>query len=79
MSFQGLEAGAPQLGDDRPRLVLVVVIAERWRRLLPSVQQGFSEGFLEALEHSGKRADAIARARIAEESWGKQRPALTRG
>jgi ribonuclease HI len=33
--------------------------------------------------HSGhpenERADAIARARIAEESWGKQRPALTRG
>ena len=26
-----------------------------------------------------ERADAIARARIAEESWGKQRPALTRG
>jgi diguanylate cyclase (GGDEF)-like protein len=30
-----------------------IVIGERWRSLLPSVQQGFSEGFLEALESSG--------------------------
>jgi ribonuclease HI len=33
--------------------------------------------------HSGhpenERADAIARARIAEESWGKRPSALTRG
>ena len=30
-----------------------IVISERWRSLLPSVQQGFSEGFLEGLEKSG--------------------------
>ena len=29
------------------------VITERWRGLLPSVQQGFPAGFLEALEKSG--------------------------
>ena len=30
-----------------------IVISERWRGLLPSVQQGFSESFLSALERSG--------------------------
>jgi len=30
-----------------------IVISERWRGLLPSVQQGFSEGFLSSLERSG--------------------------
>ncbi|MFZ0734621.1 MAG: diguanylate cyclase [Candidatus Sulfotelmatobacter sp.] len=30
-----------------------IVISERWRGLLPSVQQGFSEEFLAALERSG--------------------------
>jgi diguanylate cyclase (GGDEF)-like protein len=30
-----------------------IVINERWRSLLPSVQQGFSPGFLDALERSG--------------------------
>jgi diguanylate cyclase (GGDEF)-like protein len=30
-----------------------IVITERWRSLLPSVQQGFSPGFLEAMEKSG--------------------------
>ena len=30
-----------------------IVIGERWRSLLPSVQQGFSESFLEQLESSG--------------------------
>jgi diguanylate cyclase (GGDEF)-like protein len=30
-----------------------IVIAERWRGLLPSVQQGFAEGFVDSLETSG--------------------------
>src|SRR5579872_4782304 len=30
-----------------------IVISERWRSLLPSVQQGFPHGFLDALERSG--------------------------
>ena len=30
-----------------------IVITERWRGLLPSVQQGFPAGFLEAMEKSG--------------------------
>jgi diguanylate cyclase (GGDEF)-like protein len=30
-----------------------IVITERWRSLLPSVQQGFSEGLVDALERSG--------------------------
>ncbi|HEY1676657.1 MAG TPA: diguanylate cyclase [Candidatus Sulfotelmatobacter sp.] len=30
-----------------------IVIGERWRSLLPSVQQGFPHGFLDALERSG--------------------------
>jgi diguanylate cyclase (GGDEF)-like protein len=30
-----------------------ILISERWRGLLPSVQQGFAGGFLEALESSG--------------------------
>jgi diguanylate cyclase (GGDEF)-like protein len=36
-----------------------IVISERWRSLLPSVHQGFPEGFLEALERS-KAGDYIS-------------------
>ncbi|HZQ95225.1 MAG TPA: diguanylate cyclase [Candidatus Sulfotelmatobacter sp.] len=68
LSTLGVDPGSLLFADDlvpnmeaaleRLRMALhmdcaAIVIGERWRSLLPSVQQGFSEGFLEALESSG--------------------------
>ncbi len=48
-----MQAALERLRTALPMNCAAIVIAERWRRLLPSVQQGFSEGFLESLERSG--------------------------
>lgn len=48
-----MQAALERLRGALPMDCAAIVISERWRRLLPSVQQGFSEGFLESLEHSG--------------------------
>ena len=48
-----MQAALERLRTALPMDCAAIVIAERWRRLLPSVQQGFSEGFLGLLEHSG--------------------------
>ena len=46
-------AALDRLRSALPIHCAAIVINERWRSLLPSVQQGFSESFLEALEKSG--------------------------
>ena len=48
-----MQAALERLRTALPMDCAAIVIGERWRRLLPSVQQGFSEGFLDSLEHSG--------------------------
>jgi diguanylate cyclase (GGDEF)-like protein len=48
-----MQAALERLRTALPMDCAAILIAERWRRLLPSVQQGFSAGFLESLERSG--------------------------
>ena len=48
-----MQAALERLRTALPVDCAAIVITERWRGLLPSVQQGFSGGFLEALETSG--------------------------
>ena len=48
-----MQAALERLRSALPMHRAAIVITERWRGLLPSVQQGFSTGFLEALEKSG--------------------------
>ena len=48
-----MQAALERLRSALPMHRAAIVITERWRGLLPSVQQGFSAGFLEALEKSG--------------------------
>ncbi len=48
-----VQAALERLRSALPMHRAAIVITERWRGLLPSVQQGFSAGFLEALEKSG--------------------------
>ncbi len=48
-----MHAALERLRSALPMQRAAIVITERWRGLLPSVQQGFSPGFLEALEKSG--------------------------
>jgi diguanylate cyclase (GGDEF)-like protein len=47
-----MQAALERLRDALPIDRAAIVISERWRSLLPSVQQGFPDGFLEALERS---------------------------
>jgi diguanylate cyclase (GGDEF)-like protein len=48
-----MQAALERLRSALPMNRAAIFIAERWRGLLPSVQQGFPEGFLRALEKSG--------------------------
>ncbi len=48
-----MQAALERLRSALPMDRAAIVITERWRGLLPSVQQGFPPGFLEALETSG--------------------------
>jgi diguanylate cyclase (GGDEF)-like protein len=48
-----MQAALERLRSALPMRRAAIVITERWRGLLPSVQQGFSPGFIEALEKSG--------------------------
>ena len=48
-----MQAALERLRTALPMDRAAIVISERWRTLLPSVEQGFSEGFLDALERSG--------------------------
>ena len=48
-----MQAALGRLRSALPMDRAAIVITERWRGLLPSVQQGFSAEFLEALEKSG--------------------------
>src|SRR6266567_8604578 len=48
-----MQAALERLRSALPMRRAAIVITERWRGLLPSVQQGFSAVFLEALEKSG--------------------------
>ena len=48
-----MQAALERLRSALPMNRAAIVITERWRGLLPSVQQGFSPGLLEALEKSG--------------------------
>src|SRR5246127_2198230 len=48
-----MQAALERLRTALPMDCAAIVISERWRGLLPSVQQGFPEGFLEAMEKSG--------------------------
>ncbi|MGC1649723.1 MAG: diguanylate cyclase [Candidatus Sulfotelmatobacter sp.] len=48
-----MQAALERLRSALPMDRAAIVITERWRGLLPSVQQGFSPGLLEALEKSG--------------------------
>jgi diguanylate cyclase (GGDEF)-like protein len=48
-----MQAALERLMSALPTRRAAIVISERWRHLLPSVQQGFSSGFVEALERSG--------------------------
>ena len=48
-----MQAALERLRCALPVDCVAIVITERWRGLLPSVQEGFSPGFLEALEKSG--------------------------
>jgi diguanylate cyclase (GGDEF)-like protein len=48
-----MQAALERLRSALPMGRAAIVITERWRGLLPSVQQGFSSGFLDALEKTG--------------------------
>ena len=48
-----MQAALDRLMSALPMDRAAIVITERWRGLLPSVQRGLSAGFLEALEKSG--------------------------
>ncbi len=48
-----MQAALERLRSALPMERAAIFITERWRGLLPSVQQGFPDGFLEALEKSG--------------------------
>ncbi len=48
-----MQAALERLMSALPTRRAAICISERWRHLLPSVQQGFSAGFVEALETSG--------------------------
>jgi diguanylate cyclase (GGDEF)-like protein len=48
-----MQAALERLRSALPMGRAAIFITERWRGLLPSVQHGFSPGFLEALEKSG--------------------------
>src|SRR5580658_10386786 len=48
-----MQAALERLRSALPMNRAAIVITERWRGLLPSVQQGFSAEFLEALEKTG--------------------------
>jgi diguanylate cyclase (GGDEF)-like protein len=48
-----MQAALERLRSALPMERAAIIITERWRGLLPSVQQGFSAGFLHALEKSG--------------------------
>ena len=48
-----MQAILDRLVDPLPSRRAVVYIADRWRRILPSVQQGFDPEFLAALENNG--------------------------
>jgi len=48
-----MQAALERLMSALPARRAAIFITERWRGLLPSVQQGFSPGFLAALERSG--------------------------
>ena len=48
-----MQAALERLRSALPLDRAAIVISERWRGLLPSVQQGFSKAFLDALEVSG--------------------------
>src|SRR5579863_1374055 len=48
-----MQAALERLRTALPVNRAAIVIGDRWRGLLPSVQQGFPGGFLEALEKSG--------------------------
>jgi len=48
-----MQAALERLRSALPMDRAAIVITERWRGLLPSVQQGFPAGFLEAMEKSG--------------------------
>src|ERR1700739_3957750 len=48
-----MQAALERLKSALPVDRAAIVITERWRTLFPSVQQGFPEGFVEALERSG--------------------------
>jgi diguanylate cyclase (GGDEF)-like protein len=48
-----MQAALERLMSALPTKRAAIVISERWRHLLPSVQQGFSSDFVDALERSG--------------------------
>ena len=48
-----MQAALERLRSALPMKRAAIVVTERWRGLLPSVQQGFSPGFVDALEKSG--------------------------
>ena len=48
-----MQAALERLRTALPMNRAAIVITERWRGLLPSVQQGFPAGFIEAMEKSG--------------------------
>jgi len=48
-----MQAALQRLRTALPMDCAAIVISERWRGLLPSVQQGFQPGFLDALERTG--------------------------
>ncbi len=48
-----MQAALERLMSALPARRAAICITERWRGLLPSVQHGFSPGFLDALERSG--------------------------
>jgi diguanylate cyclase (GGDEF)-like protein len=54
-----MQAALERLMSALPTRRAAICITERWRGLLPSVQQGFSPGFVESLEHNGA-ADYIS-------------------
>ncbi len=54
-----MQAALERLMSALPTRKAAICITERWRGLLPSVQQGFAPGFVEALERSGA-ADYIS-------------------
>ena len=54
-----MQSALERLMSALPTRRAAICITERWRGLLPSVQQGFAPGFVEALEHNGA-ADYIS-------------------